>query len=67
MLITTLKSKISYATITQKDLYYVGSITIDEEIMEKANIRENEKYRLLISIMRSDLKPMSLMANAVLK
>lgn len=47
MLITTLKSKISYASITQKDLYYVGSITIDEEIMEKANIRENEKVQIV--------------------
>ena len=27
MLITVLKSKIAYATITQKDLFYVGSIT----------------------------------------
>jgi len=42
MLITVLKSKIAYATITQKDLFYVGSITIDEEIMGQANIRENE-------------------------
>ena len=33
MLITTLKSKISYATDTQKELYYVGSITIDEAMM----------------------------------
>ena len=42
MLITTLKSKISYAVVTQKDLYYVGSITIDQGVMERANIVENE-------------------------
>jgi len=47
MLIETLKSKISYAKVTQKDLYYVGSITIDIEIMEKANIRENEKVHIV--------------------
>ena len=42
MVITVLKSKISYATITHTDLYYVGSITIDADIMDHANIRENE-------------------------
>lgn len=47
MLITVLKSKIAYATITQKDLFYVGSITIDEEVMERANIRENEKVQVV--------------------
>ncbi len=47
MLITVLKSKIAYGTITQKNLFYVGSITIDEEIMRKANIRENEKVQVV--------------------
>ncbi len=42
MLISMLKSKISYAVVTQKDLYYVGSITIDEMIMDQAHLRENE-------------------------
>jgi len=42
MQITVLKSKISYATITQTELYYAGSITIDEDIMDQSNIRENE-------------------------
>jgi len=42
MLISMLKSKISYAVVTQKDLYYVGSITIDEDIMDRAHLRENE-------------------------
>lgn len=47
MLISTLKSKISYATITHKDLYYVGSITIDENIMKEANIQANEKVQIV--------------------
>ena len=47
MLITVMKSKIAYATITQKDLFYVGSITIDEEIMRAANLRENEKVQIV--------------------
>lgn len=47
MQITVLKSKISYATITHTELYYVGSITIDEAIMEQANLRENEKVQVV--------------------
>lgn len=47
MLITVLKSKISYAKLTHKDLYYQGSITIDEEIMIAANIRENEQVHIV--------------------
>ena len=42
MLITTLKSKIAYATVTQKELFYVGSITIDADLMDQANIKEHE-------------------------
>jgi len=47
MLITQLKSKISYATVTQKELYYVGSITIDQNIMEQANIYEHERVQVV--------------------
>mgnify|MGYP001235759243 CR=1 FL=1 len=47
MLITVMKSKISYAKITQTDLYYVGSITIDEDIMTQANLRENERVQVV--------------------
>ena len=47
MFITVLKSKISYATITDKNLHYRGSITIDEEIMEQANLRENEQVHVV--------------------
>lgn len=47
MLINTLKSKISYATVSDKNLFYVGSITIDQHIMEQAQIQENEKVQIV--------------------
>lgn len=47
MFIQTLKSKIAYADVTQKNLYYVGSITIDSSIMERARIYENEKVQIV--------------------
>lgn len=47
MLITVLKSKISYATITDKSLFYQGSITIDEEIMDQAKLVENEQVQVV--------------------
>ncbi|MCX7126326.1 MAG: aspartate 1-decarboxylase [Gammaproteobacteria bacterium] len=47
MLISTLKSKISYAIVSDKNLYYVGSITIDKNIMIQANIQENEKVHIV--------------------
>jgi len=47
MLISALKSKISYATVTEKNLFYVGSITIDEKIMKAAHIHSNEKVQVV--------------------
>lgn len=47
MLITVMKSKIAYATVTQRELFYVGSITIDEDIMDQANLRENERVQIV--------------------
>lgn len=47
MLITLLKSKIAYATVTYKELFYTGSITIDEAIMEQANIRQDERVQIV--------------------
>ena len=38
-----IKSKIAYAKVTQTELFYVGSITIDEDIMKRAVLTENEK------------------------
>ncbi|MDY6347476.1 MAG: aspartate 1-decarboxylase [Bacteroidales bacterium] len=47
MYIEVLKSKIHRATVTEADLNYVGSITIDEALMEAAGIVENEKVQVL--------------------
>lgn len=43
MQIEVLKSKIHRVTVTQADLDYIGSITIDEDLMVAANLIENEK------------------------
>jgi aspartate 1-decarboxylase len=43
MLIEVLKSKIHRAKITQTELDYVGSITIDQDLMDAANLIEGEK------------------------
>ena len=47
MILSLLKSKIHRATVTEADLHYIGSITIDEELMESANICEYEKVQVL--------------------
>lgn len=47
MLITVMKSKVAYATVTQRELFYVGSITIDQDIMDAANLRENERVQIV--------------------
>lgn len=47
MHIQVLKSKVHRARLTQTELHYVGSITLDEEIMEAANLIENEKVQVL--------------------
>lgn len=47
MLIEVLKSKIHRATITEANLHYIGSITIDEDLMEAAGLFENEKVHVL--------------------
>ena len=43
MLVNVLKSKIHRVTVTEANLDYIGSITIDEELMAAANIIENEQ------------------------
>jgi aspartate 1-decarboxylase len=47
MFIEVLKSKIHRVKITQAELHYVGSITIDEDLMDAANIVENEKVQIV--------------------
>ena len=46
MNIEVLKSKIHKAKITQADLNYIGSIAIDEDLMEAANLIENERVSI---------------------
>lgn len=46
-MIQILKSKIHRAIVTQAELHYVGSITIDETLMEAANLIENELVQVL--------------------
>lgn len=43
MLLTLLKGKIHRATITQADLHYVGSITVDSDLLKAAGIHEYEQ------------------------
>jgi aspartate 1-decarboxylase len=47
MVIEVLKSKIHRATVTEANLNYVGSITIDEELMRAANLIEGEKVQVV--------------------
>ena len=47
MHIEVMKSKIHRVTVTQADLNYIGSITIDEELLEAANILPNEKVAIV--------------------
>lgn len=47
MLIEVVKSKIHRVTVTQADLNYVGSITLDEDLMDAANLIENEKVHIV--------------------
>ena len=47
MLIEILKSKIHRVKITEAELHYVGSITIDEDLMEAADLAENEKVQIV--------------------
>ncbi|RCW51072.1 L-aspartate 1-decarboxylase [Paenibacillus prosopidis] len=42
-----MKSKLHRATVTEANLNYVGSITIDENLMDAANIWENEKVQIV--------------------
>lgn len=47
MLHTVLKSKIHHAIVTQADLNYVGSCTIDEDLLEASNMTVNEQVHVL--------------------
>jgi aspartate 1-decarboxylase len=47
MQIEVFKSKIHRATVTEANLNYVGSITIDEDLIDAANLIENEKVQIV--------------------
>lgn len=47
MLIQVMKSKIHRVRVTEADLNYIGSITIDENLMDAANLQENEKVQVV--------------------
>ena len=47
MVIQVLKSKIHRVTVTEADLNYIGSITLDEDLMDAANIIANEKVAIV--------------------
>lgn len=47
MFIEVIKSKIHQVKVTEANLHYVGSITIDEDLMDAANLIENEKVQIL--------------------
>jgi len=46
MQIDVLKSKIHRATLTEANLHYIGSIAIDEDLMDAANLIENERVNI---------------------
>ena len=47
MLLTILKSKLHRVRVTEANINYVGSITIDEDLMDAAHLLENEKVQVL--------------------
>ncbi|HNR40909.1 MAG TPA: aspartate 1-decarboxylase [Bacteroidales bacterium] len=47
MVIEVLKSKIHKVTVTEANLHYVGSVSIDEDLMDASGIIENEKVQVL--------------------
>ena len=47
MFIEVVKSKIHRVTVTEANLNYIGSITIDEDLMDAANLCENEKVQIV--------------------
>lgn len=47
MMIEVMKSKIHCARVTEADLNYMGSITIDEDLMDAANLIANEKVHIV--------------------
>ena len=64
---TFMNSKIHRARVTESNLNYVGSITIDANILDAVDILPNEKVAIVNTIMVLDLKHMSLLENVVVE
>lgn len=47
MIRTMMRAKLHRATVTEANLNYVGSITIDENLMDAVDVRENEKVQIV--------------------
>lgn len=47
MFLTMMKSKLHRATVTEANLHYVGSITIDEDLMDLVELLPNEKVQVV--------------------
>lgn len=47
MLVEVMKSKLHRVTVTEADLNYIGSVTIDEDLMEASNFIEGEKVQIV--------------------
>lgn len=47
MFVHVVKSKIHQVKVTEANLHYVGSITIDQDLMDASNIIENEKVQIV--------------------
>jgi len=47
MQIQVMKSKLHRVTVTEADLHYIGSVTIDEDLMDAANMIEHEKVQIV--------------------
>lgn len=65
MMIEVLKSKIHCARVTEANLNYMGSITIDEDLLDAANIFRERKCISLIITTVNALKPTLSKVNAV--
>ncbi|MDP5098814.1 MAG: aspartate 1-decarboxylase [Crocinitomicaceae bacterium] len=47
MLVQVVKSKIHRVSVTQADLNYIGSVTIDEDLMDASNLIEGERVQIV--------------------
>ncbi len=59
MLRTMMKSKIHRATVTQADLHYVGSVTIDEDLLDAADLLAGEQVHVVTSTTARGWRPTS--------